>query len=521
MTEVFSKVIRWSLGPWDLVIHWRSSAWNFTRPDIATLSRAFWYTRIGWSMKQLKYLVMAFLVIPALLILAFGPSSNPPVPKGRVVVDYWEKWTADEEKAMRVIVNDFNNSQDRIYVRYVSTSNVNQKTLVATAAGVPPDVAGLWDANLVQFASLDALLPLDDFAAHAAPPITAATYKPVYWNACHYNGHLYALVSTPMAVALHYNTDEFREVGLDPEKPPQTLAELDADAQKLDKFDSQGHLARAGLLPTVPGWYVNDTYFWFGGSIWDAEHHKFTLTDPRVVASFQWIQDYSKRLDKIDKDAVNEFQSSSGNFDSPQNPWLTGALTMTAQGPWMAFYVLNLNPEMSGLKNAADDDVNLPLAERRRRMHWAAAPFPSAVPGVKDCTYCAFDTLVIPRGSKHPSEAFEFINYVNQQKVMEKLCNSQCKNSPLAAVSERFLQHHRNPCIDVFEKLSMSPNAHGTPQIPIYPEVDAELTVLVQKLALLDGEPGPELQALQDRLQTRYDQFMEKQRARKKASPVQ
>jgi ABC-type glycerol-3-phosphate transport system substrate-binding protein len=465
-------------------------------------------------MKQIvKYVVMGLLIVPALLILAFGPSSDTPVPKDRVVIDYWEKWTSDEEAAMRVIVNDFNNSQDRIFVRYVSTSNVNQKTLVATAAGVPPDVAGLWDTNMVQFASLDALMPLDDLAKKAG--IGPSTYKPVYWKACHYNGHLYALVSTPMSCALHYNTDQFTEVGLDPSQPPQTLQELDADAQRLDKRDARGRLIRTGFLPTVPGWYVNFSYLWFGGNIWDEQTHKFTLTDPRVVDSFKWIQSYSKRLGK---DAVSEFSSATGNFDSPQNPWLNGTLTMTQQGPWMAFYVRNLNPAMSGLING-DFNTDAPLADRRKVMHWAAAAFPAwqydpAVPPPKDVTLCEFDTLVIPRGSKHPSEAFEFMSYVTQQKVMEKLCNSHCKNSPLEAVSDEFLHHHRNPYIDVFERLADSPNAHGTPQIPIFPEVNDDLGVLVQKMALLHGEPLEELQKLQDRLQQKYDAFAEKQRAR-------
>jgi multiple sugar transport system substrate-binding protein len=469
-------------------------------------------------MKVIKYLAIASLVIPAVWLLLLGPRSDSATPKGFVVVDYWEKWTSDEEAAMRVIVNDFNSTvgQDKkIFVRYVSTANLDQKALVSTAAGVPPDIAGLYDGNLVQFASLGALTPLDEFAAHANPPITAATFKPVYWNALHYNNHLYALISTPMSLALHYNTDEFSEVGLDPKSPPQTLQELDADAQRLENRDAHGDLIRSGFLPTVPGWYVNLSYFWFGGRIWDPDRHKFTFTDPRVVDSFNWIQSYSKRLGK---DAVNGFQSSTGNFDSPQNPWLAGTLAMTQQGPWMAFYVRNLNPAMSGLINKKFN-TDAPLADRRKVMHWAAAAFPAwqydpNVPPPKDVTICQFDTLVIPRGAKHPKEAFEFMSYVTRQKVMEKLCDSHCKNSPLQAVSEHFMQHHKNPYIDVFERLSKSPNAHGTPQIPIYPEVDAEVTNLVQRLALLKGEPAVELQKVQDRLQQRYDAFVEKQRAR-------
>ncbi len=57
------------------------------------------------------------------------------------MIDYWEKWSGNEEAQMRVIVNDFNNTvgaRKGIYVRYVSSSTINQKTLVATAAGFRP-----------------------------------------------------------------------------------------------------------------------------------------------------------------------------------------------------------------------------------------------------------------------------------------------------------------------------------------------------------------------------------------------
>ena len=127
----------------------------------------------------------------------------------------------------------------------MSTSNIDQKTLVSTAAGVPPDVAGLWDADLVQYAELDALTPLEAMAA--AHGITAETYKKVYWDGCHYRGHLYGLVSTPAVIALHYNKRLFRGVGLDPDRPPTTLADFDRCAAALDQTDA-GRLRRAGYL---------------------------------------------------------------------------------------------------------------------------------------------------------------------------------------------------------------------------------------------------------------------------------
>jgi ABC-type glycerol-3-phosphate transport system substrate-binding protein len=462
-------------------------------------------------MKQIKYLALALLIVPALYLLAFGPSSDAPAPPDRIVVDYWEKWTASEQAQMGIIVDDFNNTvgkEKNIFVRYVSTSDVNKKTLVATAAGVPPDIAGMWDYNLVQFAELDALEPLEDMAT--AHGITRETYKPVFWDACNYNGHLYALISTPASVALHYNIKAFRDAGLD--HPPGSIAELDADAKLLDKVDASGHIIRAGYLPAEPGWYINNTYVWFGGDIWDAKNRKFTLTDPRVVAAYKWMQGYSRRLGK---DATNEFHSGMGNFDSPQNAFLIGTVLMEQQGPWMANYIYNLKPSLDGLTPGEPDDVTLTVEERRKRMEWAVAPFPSNDPALKDATFCGFDTLVIPRGAKHVKEAFEFIAYVNRQDVMEKLCQMHSKCSPLRQVSDNFLHHHKNPYIDVFERLCNSPNAHSDPQIPIYPEVQDELLAFSQKLLLLEADPQTELQSLQDRLQKIYDSFEEKQRARK------
>ncbi len=467
--------------------------------------------------------VIALLSTSAVGLLWFGPRSDQSLPPQRVVVDYWEKWTGDEGLQIQQIVDDYNNTRGKdvgIYVRYVSTSAVNQKTLVATAAGVPPDIAGLWDANLVQFASLDALEPLDDLAAQYG--ITASYYKPVYWNALHWNGHLYGLISTPATIALHYNKQIFEEnaaalraAGLDPNQAPQTLQDLDRYAKILDKRDANGNIIRLGYLPLEPGWYVQYTYFWFGGDIWDAVHHKFTLTDPRVVASFKWIQSYTKR---IGLDAMNSFISGFAggkvNWASPQNPFFTGAVTMIQQGPWMANHILNFVPSLDGLTDRSQENLNEPLAERLKRIHWGVAPFPSAVPGLKDVTYATFDFLGIPKGARHKKEAFDFIAYMNRQDVNEKICNLHSKNSALAHVSENFLEHHKNPYIKVFEELAWSPNAHAVPQIPTLPEVVDELNDLVQRVAIAGEDPEKILPVSQERLQDHYDKFMQEQKQR-------
>jgi multiple sugar transport system substrate-binding protein len=468
-----------------------------------------------------RTIVLTIMGAVAVFVLLFG-GRRVETPQNRVVVSYWEKWTGKEADQMKEIVNDFNNTVGKekgIYVQYLSMSSVNQKTLVATAAGVPPDIAGLWDPQVTQFAAIDALEPLDELAAQHG--ITPDYYKPVYWKGCTYKGRLWALVSTPAAVALHYNKELFqkkekplRAAGLDPNRPPQTLKELDRYAEILDDVDVKNgkkSIAVSGYLPMEPGWFLSYTTYWFGGKIFDQETQKLNLTDPKMVQAFEWVQSYSKRLGK---DSMTEFRSGFGSFNSAQNPFLSGTIAMEQQGPWMANYIENLAPQMNRWKMSKEEERKLPREARKANYKWGAAPFPPADPKLEGTTYCGFDTLMIPRGARHKKEAFEFIAYVQRQDVMEKLNSLHCKNSPLAKVSKKFLDNHPNPYIDVFEKLASSPNAKGVPPIPIWPEVGDELSNVAQRVYLLEAEPKQALAEAQARLQMKWDDYRYRQKLR-------
>ncbi|HEY0074823.1 MAG TPA: ABC transporter substrate-binding protein [Abditibacteriaceae bacterium] len=473
-------------------------------------------------MSQLKSFVWLAFGVLALIFVVTGKRELG-APKGRVLVTYWEKWTGKEADQMQEIVNDFNKTVGKekgIFVQYLSMSSVNQKTLVATAAGVPPDIAGLWDTQVAQFAAIDALEPLDELAKEHG--IVEGYYKPVYWKGCHYNGNLWALISTPAAVALHYNkvlflkkAKELKAAGLDPNRPPQTLEELDRYAKVLDTFETgkngQKSIKESGYLPMEPGWFLSHTPYWFGGELFDEKTQKLKLTDPKVVRAFEWIQSYSK---KLGKQSMTEFRSGFGSFSTAQNPFLAGTIAMEQQGPWMANYIENLNPKMNRWKMSKEAERKLPREARKANYMWGAAPFPSAIPGLKDATYCGFDILCIPRGAKHKKEAFEFIAYVNRQDVIEKLNMLHCKNSPLVKVSANFIDNHPNPYIDVFEKLSSSPNAHPVPSIPIWPELGDEMSNTAQRVYLLEAEPKQALAEAQTRLQLKWDTYRERQRLR-------
>lgn len=475
--------------------------------------------------RYVKLTVLWMFLIAAALLLSQPPKLREQIPPGRLVIRYWEKWSGREADQMKQIVDLFNatvGAEKGIWVSYISMSQVDQKTLTATAAGAPPDVAGLWDAQAIQFAAMGALEPLDEMAN--ARGLTRDYYKPVYYDALCYEGRLYALPSTPMAVALHYNKEIFqrkaaqlRAAGLDPDRPPATIGELDRYAAILDTWEGEpgkSNLISAGYLPQEPGWWITLTPYWFGAPLYDPVARKVQLTDPRVVAAFEWIAGYTKRLGV---ETMRQFRASyPQGFDSPQSPFFTGTVVMEQEGPWKANYIEKLNPRMNNRMNLPPEQLaSLTRQQRRDNCTWGAAPFPSGVPGLENVAYCGGDILVIPATSKHKKEAFEFIAFVNRQDVMEKLVSMHCKNSPLKQMSPDYIRNHPNPYIEVFEELASSPNARGLPPVPVWPAIAQELSRVAEKVYLDQSTPADALREAQARAQAEVDRFFQRQDLRK------
>jgi len=408
---------------------------------------------------------------------------------GRVHISYWEKWTGFEGEAMRAVVDEFNRSQDKIFVHLLTVSQVDQKMLLATAGGNPPDVAGLWSFNTHVYADKGAIIPLDDLMKEAG--LTREDYLPAYWNLSFYRGKTWALPTTPASVALHWNKDHFREAGLDPERPPRTIEELDAFAEKLTRRDENGKIIRMGFMPSEPGWWNWGWGYFFGGKLYDGKGH-ITANCPENIRAFRWVQSYAKKYNVKD---LQVFQSGFGNFSSPQNAFLAGKVSMELQGVWMYNFISKYAPHLK----------------------WGAAPFPHPAdrPDLANSTPVDIDTLVIPTGAKHPREAWEFIKFVQSHKGMELLCMGQRKHSPLSTSSPEFLKNHPHPYLHVFMDLAKSPNTFSTPKIGIWREYQDEMNNAFSNIWLCKMTPEEALANVQARMQKKLDRELRQKRRRR------
>lgn len=436
-----------------------------------------------------RYLVGALLTSVFVVALVTSERVVLPEKQGkRTEVVYWEKWTGFEGDAMRATVDAFNRKQNRVFVKLLTVSGIQDKTLMAVAGGSPPDVAGLYGPNVPQYADDNAVLPLDQFCKDKG--IRREQYIPVYYDSGCYRGHLYSLPTTPATTALHYNRAMFRDVGLDPAKPPQTIEEMDAMAARFLKKDDQGRIIRSGFMPAEPGWWNFGWGAIFGGKYWDGKS-RITANSPENVRAFNWVQSYSR---KYGVDDLQTFRSGFGNFSSPQNAFLSSRVAMEIQGVWMYNFI----------------------DQYAHNLDWSAAPFPHPAdrPDLQSSTFADEDVLVIPRGAKHPREAFEFIAYVQSQEGMELLCMGQRKHTPLAAVSERFMRTHPNPYIKLFRDLAFSPNVSTPPKMGLWPEYQAELNNAFEEIILLKKSPQQALDIVQSRIQPKLDDYLRVRRLR-------
>ncbi len=412
------------------------------------------------------------------MALVFLTGCNPSTNEDRVHLTYWEKWTGFEFEAMQKVVDQFNETQDDIFVDLLSTSQIERKIIVSIAGGNPPDVAGIFSEFVPVLVQMNALYPLDGYLEQAGID-GEKDFINSYWKVCNYEGYTWALPTTGAALAFHYNKKTFGESINGLSFPPKTLDELDAYAEILDATDHD-RIVNATFLPSEPDWWPFVWPLFFGGELWNGKD-KITLTSDKVVKAYEWVASYSERLGV---ERVQAFRGGFGDlFASPQNLFLSGKLCSELQGNWMQTFVEKYAPDLE----------------------YGVAPMPTDTEDLYGTSLVECDIIFIPKGSKHPDEAFEFIQYVTGQDGIEAFTTGLRSINPRNVRSEEFIQNHPNDNMEFFDSLAMSDKARANPRIPLWYEMLDEMKAVFDKIWLHKGEPYEVLKEAEERLQERLD----------------
>jgi multiple sugar transport system substrate-binding protein len=148
-----------------------------------------------------------------------------------VEIEYWQYVFDTRIKAMDELIKRFQAANPGITVKHTTFPYADYQTKVAASipAGLGPDVVQLFYGWLDNFVAAKFVqpLPTDAFPTE----MLEKEFFPII-SAMKRDGKYYGVPTAVRSLALFYNKKLFEQAGLDPAKPPQTLDEFVAAAQK-------------------------------------------------------------------------------------------------------------------------------------------------------------------------------------------------------------------------------------------------------------------------------------------------
>jgi sn-glycerol 3-phosphate transport system substrate-binding protein len=215
-------------------------------------------------MKKLGAFAIALAVVAAACGGAPGGSSGgdqSALAPGKDVkpaakITWWHAMSGINGEALNKVVTNFNNSQSNIKVEAVfqgSYDDLLSKLNTALASNAAPALVQVYDIGQRYMYDSGQVVPMQAFIDR--DKFDTSDFEPAVLNYYKYQDKLQSMPWNASSSIFYYNKDAFKEVGLDPEKPPVTFTEITEAAKKLTKKDASGQTVRYGFGPSIYGWF--------------------------------------------------------------------------------------------------------------------------------------------------------------------------------------------------------------------------------------------------------------------------
>jgi sn-glycerol 3-phosphate transport system substrate-binding protein len=207
--------------------------------------------------------ILAALSIIVVMLAACGGEEAGPVSEtpgatpstGPVEIDIWHSEPAANEDTLKSMIDRFNASQNEVKVKPVfqgSPDDVITKLMASTGSGQVPAIVFTMETYIQRLIDSGFVTSLQDFVDREDYDLSDLDERSV--QSYTVEGKLWGMPYNVDIPLLYYNKVVFREVGLDPERPPQTLEELREYSQKILKRDASGNVERSGISIHISLW---------------------------------------------------------------------------------------------------------------------------------------------------------------------------------------------------------------------------------------------------------------------------
>lgn len=153
-----------------------------------------------------------------------------------VQIDFWNSMTSANLTTLQTLTNQFNSSQNQVHVTLAEQADYNdtfEKYTTGLQNGQVPNLVQFQDIDLQQAIDTQSIIPAQsciDASHYNTSDLLARALS--YYKV---NNVLWGMPFNVSSQVFIYSTAAFQKAGLDPGKPPTTLAEMSADAAALKR----------------------------------------------------------------------------------------------------------------------------------------------------------------------------------------------------------------------------------------------------------------------------------------------
>lgn len=186
--------------------------------------------------------------------------------ENKIEIEFWHCMGSSNGDLLEKLTDEFNQSQDEIYVKAVHQGSYikgKAEFLAALSAGDAPVVAQVEIGDIGVFAEADQLVDMQKYVDAEQEMIE--DFLPGLLDASYYDSELIALPHSRSIPVMYYNKDLFREHGLDADKPPADWQELQQAAKKLSKNGTYGYSC------PLDSWYYAALMMCSDGQLYDED----------------------------------------------------------------------------------------------------------------------------------------------------------------------------------------------------------------------------------------------------------
>src|SRR3954471_11592121 len=308
------------------------------------------------------------------------------MPAAAADLTMWER-SGGNAKMVDTLVAMWNekNPDRHINLTYIEHSEMVAKLAQAVASGEVPDLMGMDLIYAPQFEKAGQLVDITD-KIKDWPELKTAS--PGHMTVATWEGHLYGVPLYADVSALFYNKDLFEKAGLDPNKPPTSLAELRADADKITALggDIKGYY--------LPGSCAGCNIFTVGPLIW-ASGGKIEAKD---AGDEPLVGDGIAKVLQFERDIVK-----------------AGDVHASARAENGETFHLQFGSGKIGMMGTGNFQIKL-VRDQNPNMKFGISLLPGMEPG-SSASFIGGDLVVVPRGSKRVGDAIDFMKFILSDEV--------------------------------------------------------------------------------------------------------